>query len=126
MKRVVLGAAAALLAVAAWSAAAHPWGWAFAFGVHPYPDGTPWTYQLESGFLPALTVLSLLGALSSLYHVKNCHWPGCWRLGRHAVNGSPWCNRHYHEVKPEKTLNELVAELCTAVTALTRLIGDKA
>lgn len=86
----------ALAGVIVWSIAAHPWGWLYGFGVHPYPESssTPWTYQLWSGFLPALTVLGLLGSVAAAYHVHNCHQDGCWRIGKHKINGTPWCSRH--------------------------------
>lgn len=77
-----------------WSAAFHPLGWRFAFGDYPVPSGTPWTYQLESGFIPALTVLSLASLLAGAWHHVNCHETRCWRIGRHKVDGTPWCNRH--------------------------------
>lgn len=118
MRHWKLWTAVAVLAAAAWSVIAHPWGWAYALGVHPYPGPqTPWTYQLESGFLPALTVLSLLGALISLYHVKNCHRDGCWRIGKHTVNGSLWCSRHHHEVRPERTVHELLEAILAKLEA---------
>lgn len=102
--------------LAAWSIAAHPWGWLYALGVHPYPGPqTPWTYQLESGFLPALTVLTLLGALVSLYRLHVCHYETCWHLGRHRLNGSPWCNahRHYgeHDVSDHHLLEQILGAL---------------
>lgn len=100
-----------LAALVLYAAVWHTWGLLFGLGVHPYPAGTPWTYQLWSGFVPALTVLSLLGTLFSLYHLRNCHRDGCWRLGKHTVNGSPWCNVHIGEVRPEKTEHDLLTEI---------------
>lgn len=55
----------------------------------PVPAGTPWTYQFLSGFLPALTVLSLLTLLTGAYHVHNCHSARCKRLGKHKIGGTP-------------------------------------
>lgn len=86
----------AVLGAAGWSIAAHPWGWAAGIGVHPYPGPqTPWEYQLWSGFIPALSVLTLLGSAVSLYRVHTCHQDRCWRLGKHRVDGTPWCTRHH-------------------------------
>jgi hypothetical protein len=95
-KALLLTAALVLAGALAWSAAAHPWGWLYGLGVHPYPasSSTPWTYQLWSGFLPALTVLSLLGSLAGVWHLHNCHERLCWRLGKHKVGGTPWCSLH--------------------------------
>lgn len=127
MKRFWIWAVVAVLAAAVWSGFAHPWGWAFAIGVHPYPGPqTPWTYQLFSGFLPALTVVSLLGAVSSLWHLKNCHEDGCWRIGKHVVNGSPWCNRHVAKVTPERTENEILLSMEASLIQLVVLLKTRA
>jgi hypothetical protein len=98
--------------------ALHPWGAATAIGVHPYPAGTPWEYQLLSGFVPALTVLTLLGALVSMYHVRNCHKDGCWRIGRHRVSGTPWCNRHVGEARPSVSTEELLTQILAELRVL--------
>ena len=90
---------AGLACVVVWSMVTHWLGWRFGMGIWPVPGGTPWTYQLESGFVPALTVLSLLGTVISLYHLHNCHQDGCWRLGKHKVDGSPWCSRHHESAR---------------------------
>lgn len=29
----------------------------------------------------------------------NCHVRGCARVGRHVVNGSPFCNKHHHSAR---------------------------
>lgn len=100
-----------LAALALYAAVWHTWGLLFGLGVHPYPAGTPWTYQLWSGFVPSLTVLSLLGTLASLYHLKNCHAEGCWRLGKHHVNGTPYCRHHEHLARPERSTEDLLTEL---------------
>jgi hypothetical protein len=99
-------------------AATHPFGTRFALGIWPVPQGTPWTYQLESGFIPALTVLTLLGAVTSMWHVHNCHHDGCWRLGKHRINGTPWCNKHQHLVRPERSERELLEEICAHLTVI--------
>lgn len=112
MRRLVFTVSVVLTAVlAAGFAAVHRLGVAFAMGIHPVPDGTPWTYQFESGFVPALTVLTLLGSVISLYHIHNCHSEKCWRLGKHRVNGLPWCRRHAALVTPETTDHELLAQI---------------
>ena len=58
-------------------------------GVYPVPSGTSAMYQLWSGFMPALTVLTLLGSAASFYHLHNCHQRRCPRLGKHKVDGTP-------------------------------------
>lgn len=98
----------------------HPWGAATAIGVHPYPAGTPWEYQMWSGIIPALTILTLFGSLGAAYHVHNCHADGCLRLGKHRVGGTPWCSKHYASVKPQRS----EAEILEAIEALLRDTTD--
>lgn len=102
-----------LAALAAWSAVTHPWGWLYALGVHPYPasSSTPWTYQMWSGIVPALTVLTLFGSLGAAWHLHNCHQDGCWRLGKHRVSGTPWCSRHFTLAVPERTDSDRLEEM---------------
>jgi len=109
------------VATVTWLGFRHPYGLRFAMGIWPVPQGTPWTYQLESGFVPALTVLTLLSAVTSLYHLHNCHTPGCWRTGKHRVNGAPWCDTHVGEVKPERSENDLL----TSIEGLLTEIRDR-
>ena len=91
-------------AVVVWSIAWHPLGWLFALGLHPYPAGTPWTYQLESGFLPSLTVMTVLTAIITAIRTSNCHVHRCWRIGRYPVAGGQYkvC-RHHH---PDATVRQ--------------------
>lgn len=109
----------AALAASLWSLVTHPWGWAFAIGIHPYPGPqTPWTYQLYSGFLPALTVITLLGSVLSLYHLHNCHEESCWRLGKHRIDGTPWCSRHMHLGRHEVTDHQLLLRIAESLEAI--------
>jgi hypothetical protein len=101
-----------------WLGLYHPYGLRFAMGMWPVPPGTPWTYQLESGFVPALTVLTLLSAVTSLYHLHNCHVETCWRLGKHRINGSPYCNVHKDSVKPVETIEELARREIALLTEI--------
>lgn len=68
----------------------------YALGVWPAPAGTPWTYQLWSGFVPALAVLAMAGGL---YHKFKCHEDGCWRVQRHRhrESGDHLCRRHHRQ-----------------------------
>lgn len=118
------------LAVAAiWSMAAHWPGWRFGMGIWPVPAGTPWTYQLESGFVPALTVLSLLGAIVGSWHLHNCHHGGCWRIGKHKIRGTPWCGMHEDEGRDyaggEVTLADVVAKLDVLIELATPVRGKR-
>ena len=116
--RVIIWACLAVAAAGIWSMVTHPLGWRFGLGDWPVPQGTPWTYQLESGFIPALTVLSLLGAISGMYHLHNCHQDTCWRLGKHKINGTPWCSRHQHLARPQESVEELLTRLIEVDTEI--------
>lgn len=86
------------LALVAW----HPWSAAFAIGVHPYPAGTPWTYQLWSGFVPSLAIVSLLSGITAHFKMMNCHVHRCWRLGKFPMAGGQFKVCHRHSDHPEK------------------------
>lgn len=117
-------AAAVIVCAAAVFAALHPLGFAFALGIRPAPAGTAWTYQLWSGFIPALTVLSLVTLLVGAWRHVVCHQDHCWRIGKHKISGSPWCNRHHESARPEQTTDDLIRELCGRIDTLTGEIRD--
>jgi hypothetical protein len=109
----------------AWDMAAHWLAWRFAAGDWPVPPGTPWTYQLESGFIPALTVLSLLTAFLSAWHVRNCHSAGCWRLGKHQINGSPWCSRHEDEGRKAAAAGVTLTDVCDRLDKIITILESR-
>jgi hypothetical protein len=121
VRRYLLFPVMAVIGVTAWSVTAHPWGWAYALGVHPYPasSSTPWTYQMWSGIIPAMTVLTLFGAVISLYHVHNCAMEGCWRIGKHRVGGTPWCSRHVDQVRPQRSEREILEQIASILVRIT-------
>lgn len=104
---------AALLALLGWDISAHPWGWLYGLGVHPYPESssTPWTYQLLSGLVPALTVLGLATFIAGAWRHVDCHYDGCWRIGKHKVNGTPFCSRHHEQARPPQTTDDVLREM---------------
>jgi hypothetical protein len=112
LKWAFRGLLSALAVAVVWSLLTHPWGWLYGIGVHPYPGPqTPWTYQLLSGFVPALTVVGLFSLITGGWHHLNCHEPGCLRLGKHKVNGTAWCNIHHENARPERTENEILTSI---------------
>lgn len=114
----LFAALASLWAVTiAWLALDHPDGLRFSMGTYPVPAGTPWTYQLLSGFVPALTVATLLSGLAALYHLHNCHHDGCWRLGKHKIKGTPWCVAHEDEGRAQETTDDLLREILAELRA---------
>lgn len=58
-------------------------------------DGTPPNYNFWSGFGSDLGEVALFGAVLGGYKKHNCHQQHCWRIGRHIVDGTPWCNKHH-------------------------------
>lgn len=56
-------------------------------------------YNFWSGFGSDLTEFALIGALIGVYRKHNCHDKGCWRVGRHIVDGTPWCNKHHEAAR---------------------------
>ena len=105
---------AVLAGFLAWIISAHLWGLLYGLGVHPYPQSssTPWTYQLWSGLIPALTVLSLLGALAGVFRHLNCKAPRCARIGHYPDSrGVRWCWRHHPDHKGQKPTLEMLHRL---------------
>jgi hypothetical protein len=67
-------------------------GWLYHTLVFTWQD--PGGYNFVSGPLPNIT---LIAAAVALMRHHNCHARGCWRLGRHPVDGTRYivC-RHHH------------------------------
>jgi len=88
----------------------HTWGLLYGFGVHPYPESssTPWTYQLWSGFIPALAIISIFGGLSTHLRSINCHVNRCWRLGRFELAGGQFKVCHKHSPHPAKLTHRYI------------------
>ena len=44
--------------------------------------------------------LQIFAALAVFLRRHNCHEPGCWRLGRHPIDGTPYvvCRRHHPDI----------------------------
>lgn len=49
-------------------------------------------YLFWSGFFGDITIL---GAIIGLYWKHNCHQTGCWRIGKHSPDGTPYCTKHH-------------------------------
>jgi hypothetical protein len=43
------------------------------------------------------TVITLIAFVIGAYRKINCHEPGCWRISKHHVEGTPYvtCHRHH-------------------------------
>lgn len=59
------------------------------------PSGT--AYLAWSGIVANLGQLTLVGAVVTLWRKHMCHARGCWRMGKHSVEGTDWtvCRRHH-------------------------------
>lgn len=58
-------------------------------GIYPAPTGTPPTYQLWSGFVPAAAIVGVI------WPFVNCHVEGCPRYGKYSVEGFKVCHLHH-------------------------------
>jgi len=58
-------------------------------------------YAWWSGAGSDLSEIALLGGLYGLARKHQCHEPRCFRIGRHVVDGSPYCD-HHHQAARER------------------------
>jgi hypothetical protein len=73
-----------------------PWYWFLnVTGTHIPAGGSEW-YNFWSGFGSDLAEFAILGSLIAVYRNHNCHVKGCWRIGRHKVDGTPYLTCHKH------------------------------
>lgn len=63
-----------------------------------WPQGGQWE-AFFSGPGSDFGELAILGGVLGAWHKVNCHQGGCWRIGRHHVDGTPWCNHHHHAAR---------------------------
>jgi hypothetical protein len=52
-------------------------------------------YAWWSGAGSDIGELAIIGGLAAMLRKHQCHQKGCIRIGRHTVDGTPWCNRHH-------------------------------
>jgi hypothetical protein len=43
--------------------------------------------------------LGYLAVIGGLWRKHNCHRRRCWRIGRHQVDGTPWCDKHHQAAR---------------------------
>ncbi len=73
---------------------------AHATGSYDTP-GSAHNYNFWSGFGSDLGELTIITALIGTYFKHNCHMKHCLRIGRHVVNGTPWCNKHHEGARQD-------------------------
>jgi hypothetical protein len=61
-------------------------------------EGGPY-YGFWSGFGSDLGEIALIGAVLGMVRRHKCHQARCWRIGRHTVDGTPWCDRHHEAAR---------------------------
>jgi len=64
-------------------------------------SGSGTAYLWWSGAGSDISEIALLGGLYGLARKHQCHQPRCWRIGRHVVDGSPYCD-HHHQAARER------------------------
>jgi hypothetical protein len=83
-------------------------------------------YDFFSGSGPVFVALLGFSSLfAGLAHHVNCHEPGCWRVGRHKVNGTPWCNVHHEHARPERSEHELLTSIESQLGELVTLLKGR-
>jgi hypothetical protein len=109
LRYIVPLAALAALGVSCWAMARWEHGFAHSLGIDTQQSQN---YDFVSGVGPmVVAMVGYVSLFASLVHSVNCHEQGCWRVGRHKVDGSPWCNRHHGNARPHQSDNELLAQL---------------
>ncbi len=59
-------------------------------------------YLLWSGIFGDVVIF---GAAIGLYKKHNCHEPTCWRIGKHTVDGSPYCSKHHMKARKHAAIH---------------------
>jgi hypothetical protein len=121
VKRGILTVAA--IALGAWAVwiGLFPQDWQNWLGFSNQATGQ---YAFASGPGPMMLTAAGMGSIiTGLWHAHNCHVDGCWSIGRHKINGTPYCNTHHEDARHEKTAEQLLSE---AVALLQAIRGDLA
>lgn len=80
-------------------------------------------YGFTSGPGPMIET-AILGStiLVAMWHSLNCHEPTCWRIGKHKISGTPYCNRHQADARPQQTAEELLLTISTQLARTNELL----
>lgn len=120
MKRAVFFGALAVIGTAAWAIVAYEHGFAHFLGIDTQQSQN---YDFVSGVGPMLiTAVGYGGLITAVIGKFNCHEQGCWRIGKHHVNGTPWCGLHHSHARPERSENELLASIESQLGELVTLL----
>lgn len=75
------------------------WLWHLLGFDYGLPYGHVGWYNMWSGFGSDVGEVVIIGGLIQMFRKHNCHQQGCWRIGKHQVDGSPWCSRHHEAAR---------------------------
>jgi hypothetical protein len=90
-----------------------------------FQNGT--NYAFFSGIGPfLLTALGMSTIIGTLWHAVNCHEDGCLKIGRHKINGTPWCNDHHEKARHHRTIEEILETLAESAERTNILLKDVA
>lgn len=67
-------------------------------------------YNFWSGFGSDLTEFAIIGSLVVGMRHLNCHVKGCWRVGNHSLEGTPYklCRKHHPDIPNEAQTHEQI------------------
>lgn len=83
-------------------------------------------YALLSGFMPCfVTAIGLSTLIVGAWHSVNCHSDGCARIGRHKINGTPWCNTHQEEARNLEGTDDLLRDILVELRGLKELMAER-
>ena len=76
-------------------------------------------YGFWSGFGSDLGEVAIFGGVVQLYRKHNCHAKGCFRIGRHQVEGTPYivCAKHHPGIPDGGATYEQIKEHHRRATA---------
>lgn len=84
-------------------------------------------YGFSSGIGPMILTAAGMGTIiTSMWHAMNCHEEGCFNIGRHKVNGTPWCNIHHEAARHEKTTEQLLTDQNELLGKVIELLDRRA
>ena len=90
-------------------------GWRFT--LEPSDGGPDLYYNFWSGFgsdLGEATLISAVGiGVYTGVRKVNCHTKGCWRIGHHPLQGTPYilCRHHHPDVPTKGATHEHILEV---------------
>ena len=84
-------------------------------------------YGFWSGIGSDIGEFALIGAIIAVYRKHNCHVKGCWRISRHAVDGTPWvvCRKHHPTIDDKAPTAQQVIDDHRRAHELSQTLTDR-